>query len=665
MDKQLIKTSKVKELNYKLTDDYNLFRMPKLTNSKLEDIVNNENISAYLKLSGNDEIGEYAFLSTKDFDFKKILKNGVKELKEDNLKLYQKYNLLLRSICKIKKSEYFINSNNNCSIIIEQNSFMISAIEILVTTDCYLKLNLNTYEKKENVIKSYSKNKRQLNIINKRKKFKINEKNNKLERSDKGIWIQKRSNNANKNKVSLIDSKESSDFSKMNELFNLNNFLQENKISPIDMEEQSFKIYKKSVYWNKQKEDYKEKIISFIKENTFEIINNSNDKKATELLIDEFKKTSIKIKNKEQNLEIKTGSSDLKIIIVSNKKELKKLKEEDYYEKIKKDHPFSQIIDQSNIKEGMESIILNSIKELMIKNNIRNKRLDFFSNDKDFIYYSIDKKSEENEDDVEFITVMNVVDNKIKFNKISELELVDHIEERVDFLENDDLSFFYNKQMKGILITNRKCYIIEETEKAVYPDFSEFFSYKERLKDLKNKKIENKVIDNLLNTLYLRLSEITTKINKKETKKLKKDQEKTTSIINNINEIESAFKSSDYSFNDIENFLKTQKSKDKNLTLNELKKHLNIDPSFRKETDLEKHFFKNFISIWFKKDEYYTGDSGAANTKYEKLNYVYKVLETDIDEDFIYFIDNMYVKHLGLGNLPFPDKYINEYNKLN
>ena len=96
----------------------------------------------------------------------------------------------------------------------------------------------------------------------------------------------------------------------------------------------------------------------------------------------------------------------------------------------------------------MESIILNSIKELMIKNNIRNKRLDFFSNDKDFIYYSIDKKSEENEDDVEFITVMNVVDNKIKFNKISELELVDHIEERVDFLENDDLSFFYNKQMK-------------------------------------------------------------------------------------------------------------------------------------------------------------------------------------------------------------------------
>ena len=52
MDKQLIKTSKVKELNYKLTDDYNLFRMPKLTNSKLEDIVNNEKHKCLFKIIG-------------------------------------------------------------------------------------------------------------------------------------------------------------------------------------------------------------------------------------------------------------------------------------------------------------------------------------------------------------------------------------------------------------------------------------------------------------------------------------------------------------------------------------------------------------------------------------------------------------------------------------
>ena len=40
-----------------------------------------KNISAYLKLSGNDEVGEYAFLSTKDFDFKKNIKKWSQEIK--------------------------------------------------------------------------------------------------------------------------------------------------------------------------------------------------------------------------------------------------------------------------------------------------------------------------------------------------------------------------------------------------------------------------------------------------------------------------------------------------------------------------------------------------------------------------------------------------------
>ena len=102
MDKQLIKTNNLGSFNYDFNIEYNSFRLSKITNDKFEEIKNKKEIFSYIKISGGSDIGEYIFLSKKDFDFKKELRNGVKDFDLKNIKDYQKYNLFLFWLFQLK-----------------------------------------------------------------------------------------------------------------------------------------------------------------------------------------------------------------------------------------------------------------------------------------------------------------------------------------------------------------------------------------------------------------------------------------------------------------------------------------------------------------------------------------------------------------------------------
>lgn len=666
MDKYEIKTNELDKFSINLEKNFVFFKLSKITDNLLSETLTKKDIVSFYKIKGDKNFGDYIFMSNKSFDFENELRNGVKKINFNDLKDFHKYNLFLRFITTIKESPFFLNQYKNCSFFISRKKDIISALEFSVTNENLLTLNLNTFEKKDIVLKSFEHNKKVFLRIQKMETFKLV--GSKLILDSKGEWIQKRRNHYSKNQAVLMDYSKLNDHSKMNVLFKLNCFLEYHNFNKLNFIKNNYSIYSDNKHWLNIKHLYKMNILDFLINNKVEIINKTNDNKALLIFLDEFKNTIqelIKLKNKTNenqniNLDDYIQKSEFKIFIVNNKDQLKKTKREDIYDDLKKENPYSQMIYNDSIESKIQNLILNCLKELMIKNDIKNNFLNFFPQTNDFVYYNISKDLTDNE--MDFINVMIVKNNKIKFKKIDEIELTEDINNNLKKQSYDFIEF--TPTTKGILIVNNKLYLIEKTDKASIPNFNYFYTLKEKETIAMNTSIKIDMLNEISLELTKKTINLMNKQQKKHTKTTEKELNKLNLILFNINELKTIFKNKNFNYNDLINFLKEQNRPYLLDCKTIFKNKLNINSPSRGEKDLSEHSFKNFIYIWYNEKEYFTGDSGTAKVSYTNLNYIYNVKYSKIDNDYLNFVDNVFVKHLNIANLPFPDKYIREYLKI-
>tara|TARA_Y100001960_G_scaffold334192_1_gene446953 strand:+ start:37293 stop:39269 length:1977 start_codon:yes stop_codon:yes gene_type:complete len=647
-------TTKIKEnpLSEDFMKKYYLHKISGIKYVELNKIMQHNEIISFSKIQ--NEKSSYIFISENPNNLLEI--TGKKSIRGDFLN-YLDDNQITKLIFRIfgskNDNDYFLGDNYELSKIVEKNDKMITCFVFSIDQGA-LTIKVNTYEKYQVVLDSYEGNSYEKGKIQKKRRFSY--KNNRLIFSNNGEWIKRRSkkNKSKRNIRKLASTKAVEKETKMDYLSTFLNDLDYAKLNFFNFESKEFSLYQKNNYWKKKKESYDLEINEFLENNIIKVIDETTSKDALEKIKEKYNGETIPnsiriILNGLENVE----DSPYKIFLINNDKHFIFTSNIDNYEKLKKENPYSQMITIEQLlsmkDKAIETLFSNAIKELLIKDNIKNRKMNYFDNGIDYVYY----KAIEREDNEYDLVIKTKVSDSLNFEKTDLESIIFEQPELNDFLSENDKEM---ESIEGVCLIKNKYYIIERTNKAVLPNYEKLTKEKtevyNQLSSIIKKEDMKKIHDNL----------------EKEYMNAKEGSKSKQKALNDLSVFKDCYKilhNQKHSFYTAKELLNKDNSKFIKLLKSRLKKDLGFKtmPSLKTEKNFAENAYASFVYIWFNGNEYYSGDAASANAEYDKFNYIYSVSYSDIDSDFLSLIDNVYVKHQGIANKPFPDKYLNEYYK--